>query len=228
MTGLKKILAAWMIIAGFSATAAAESYSFACISSGSAANCATGSTQLRVDVLNFGANQTLFQFYNIGASSSSITDIYFDDGTLLGIAQVNNSSGVSFSPPATPGNLPDGNNADPDFVTTAGFSADSDPPVSPNGVNPGETLGILFNLQPGKSFSSVINALTLAGAPGGLRIGLHVQSFSNGGSGSFINAVSPVPEINQWLMMLLGFTFIAIRNVASARSEQNLASKLQS
>ena len=224
MTGLRKILAAWMMITGFSATAAAESFSFACISSGSAANCATGATQLRVDVLNFSANQTLFQFYNTGAGNSSITDIYFDDGTLLGIAQVNNGpsgSGVSFSPPATPGNLPGGRNADPDFVTTAGFSADSDPPVSSNGVNPGETLGILFNLQSGQSFSSVINALTLAGAPGGLRIGLHVQSFSDGSSASFINninAVSPVPEINQWLMMLLGFTFIAIRTVTSARS----------
>lgn len=221
MTGLKKTLAAWMIIAGFSATAAAESYSFACISSGSTANCATGATQLRVDVLNFSANQTLFQFYNIGAGNSSITDIYFDDGTLLGIAQVNNSSGVSFSPPATPGNLPGGMNADPAFVTTAGFSADSNPPVSANGVNPGETLGILFNLQSGQSFSSVINALALAGAPGGLRIGLHVQSFSGGSSASFINninAVSPVPETNQWLMMLLGLTVIAIRTVTSARS----------
>lgn len=210
---MKKTLAALTLIAGFSATAHAETYSFACIGNGNAANCATGAAQLRVDVLNYGANQTLFQFTNIGADSSSIADIYFDDGTLLGIAQINNSSGVSFSALATPGNLPGANNATPDFVTTAGFSADSDAPVSLNGVNPGETLGILFDLQAGKTFGSVIDALTLAGAPGGLRIGLHVQSFGNGGSESFINVATPVPEASQWLMLLLGLGLIAARTL---------------
>jgi hypothetical protein len=63
------------LIAGFSATAHAETYSFACISNSNAANCATGIAQLRVDVLNYSANQTLFQFTNIGADNSSIADI---------------------------------------------------------------------------------------------------------------------------------------------------------
>jgi len=69
----------------------------------------------------------------------------FDDGSLVGIFSIDNSDpGVAFSDPAVPGNLPGANNASPAFVATTGFSADSDPPVQPNGVNPGETLGILF------------------------------------------------------------------------------------
>lgn len=170
--------------------------------------------------MNYGPSQTLFQFYNIGAANSSIADVYFDDGTLLGIADIidfDGLYGVNFSQDASPPNLPDGQNATPAFSTTAGFLADSDSPVSKNGVNPGETLGILFNLQPGQSFNNVIDALSLAGAPSGLRIGLHVQSFGNGGSESFINVATPVPEASQWLMLLLGFGLIAARTLNRQR-----------
>jgi hypothetical protein len=38
-----------------------------------------------------------FLFTNQGPLASSITDVYFDDGTLLGIAGVTNFSGVDFS-----------------------------------------------------------------------------------------------------------------------------------
>lgn len=213
---MKHTLSVLVLIAGFSGTAHAESYSFACLTNNNAANCASGAAQLRVDVLAYGANQTLFQFYNVGTVSSSITDIYFDDGTLLALAQVFDAPGVSYSVLASPGNLPGGNSIDPAFQTTAGFSADSDAPVSINGVNPGETVGIVFDLQPGKTHGSVIDALSLGGAPGGLRIGLHVQGFSNDGSESFINApaaVSAVPEASQWLMMMLGLGMIAARTL---------------
>jgi hypothetical protein len=91
--------------------------------------------------------------------------VYFDDGSLLSIAIIINSIGVSFSQFASPGNLPAASNAAPPFVTTAGFSADSDSPVQPNGVNPGES--------------------------GTLRIGLHVQGYQSGGSESFVNAPEP-------------------------------------
>lgn len=107
--------------------------------------------------------------------------------------------------------MPGANNASPAFQTTAGFSADSDAPVSLNGVNPGEKVGILFNLISGKSFADVVNALVIAGGTNGLRVGVHVQSIGNGGSESFINAVSPVPESGQWLMMLAGISAIAAR-----------------
>ena len=176
----------------------AISYGFSNITSNNATNTAIGQTQLFVDVNPF-LEGALFTFDNLGPDASSITDVYFDDGTLLGIALIDDSDpGVSFSQFARPRNLPDGRNASPPFETTAGFSADSDPRVQPNGVNPGESLGILFDLQAGKFFDDVLDDLT----SGALRIGIHVQGFANRGSESFVNAsyskpkpsTSPMPE----------------------------------
>lgn len=180
------------------AHAALVTYSFGSITTGAlAANVATGAAQLRLDVRDtatdgtaLAADQALFVFRNLGPNASSITDVYFDDGTLLSIAQLAPAGGgVSFSQDASPGNLPGGNTIG--FQTTAGFSADSDPPVQPNGVNPGEQLWVLFNLQSGKTFVNVIQALEgVLQEPAGvnaLRVGLHVQGFSNGDSLSFVN-----------------------------------------
>lgn len=217
MNALKPVLAALLLSASIGGTASAASYGFGCITNTSAANCSAGASQLYVDITSAGANQALFSFFNIGSYDSSITDIYFDDGTLLGIASVVNGAGTAFAAPAVPKNLPGASNISPAFETTAGFSADSDAPVQINGVNPGETVSILFDLKAGQSFADVLNAMTLAGADGGLRIGLHVQGFANGGSESFVNTpyqvTLPVPEASQWLMMLAGIGLIAARTL---------------
>jgi hypothetical protein len=219
---------------GFSAGALATestayTYSFVGVGDLSANpdNVATGVASLSVEVIDLGfssqknANQVAFTFTN--NSSSSLTDVYFDDGTLLGISSISDSGmNVDFSKLATPGNLPGGNNLNPDFTTTTGFSADSDPPVSPNGVTSGEWLTITFDLQSGKSYWSIIDALALpnGGGAGDLRIGLHVQSFADGGSASFVNVSDgisvPVPEARTYAMMfaglgLIGFTVLRRR-----------------
>ncbi|KPK75542.1 MAG: hypothetical protein AMJ79_10985 [Phycisphaerae bacterium SM23_30] len=132
--------------------------------------------------------QVLFTFRNESPVPSSICDVYFDDGALFGIASIDNDDpGVSFTQLANPGDLPGGNNIDPPFVTTEGFSADSDSPVQAMGVNPGETLGILFVLQDGSVFQDVVNDLYSEA----LRIGIHVQGFDGGGSESFVNVPAP-------------------------------------
>lgn len=182
--------------------AAAQVYRFGCISNNNADNCAAGEAQLAVAVSAASGTQTgvRFDFTNVGLLGSSITDVYFDDGTLLGIASISNGSGVSFSQVANPTNLPAANNANPNFVTTAGFSADSNPPVQASGVNPGELLGVVFDLQSGKAFADVQNDL----ATGALRIGVHVQGFSDGGSESFVSVMSAVPEPGSWAMLVAG------------------------
>lgn len=195
------------VVVAFS-PAQAATFGFGCITNTLSANCATGESQLFVDVIDAGAGQVLFTFSNIGSNASSIADVYFDDGTLLGIASIDNtSSGVSFSQGASPGNLPGGNMVG--FAATAGFTADSNPPVQPNGVNPGEYLGITFDLLSGVSYADTINALQ-SGTD--LRIGIHVQGFGNGGSESFVNTVIPVPAA-VWLFGsgLLGLVGIARR-----------------
>ncbi|MEX2206188.1 MAG: hypothetical protein WEF50_08180 [Myxococcota bacterium] len=175
---------------------------FGCISDNLAGDCAIGEAQLTVDVTDPGGGQVLFSFSNSGPAASSITDVYFDDGSLLELAVVINDlvlpGIVDFSQDASPGDLPAGNNADPDFNTTAGFNADSSPPTQPNGVNPGELLGILFTLQPGQDFNDVLAEL----GDGTLRIGIHVQGYTSGGSESLIN--HPLPEPALFGLLSLG------------------------
>jgi PEP-CTERM motif len=175
--------------------ARAATYGFGAITANGIGSPEIGEAQLSVEVTDIGGGQVSFKFKNAGPLASSITDVYFDDGTLLGIASVSGGSGVVFTQDATPGNLPGANNAVPDFETTAGFSADSTSPTQPNGVNPGEELTIIFDLIGGKTFAETIAAIEGPLLEGDdLRIGIHVQGFGNGQSESFINDPIPLPD----------------------------------
>ncbi|HQT32258.1 MAG TPA: PEPxxWA-CTERM sorting domain-containing protein [Thiobacillus sp.] len=191
------------------AVSASTTYSFVGVTSTNAANVATGVAALSMEVIDLGGSQVAFKFTN--NSISSVADVYFDDGTLLGIASISDSgTGVAFTQYATPADLPGGNNLTPTFSTTAGFSADSDAPVSFNGVTSGEWLTITFNLQAAQTYASVISALSLPnyGGIGDLRVGLHVQSFADGGSESFVNVPAPVPEPETYAMLLAGLGLV--------------------
>ncbi len=184
--------------------AAAATLDFYCISGNNVTSCADGEAQVLMDVVDIGGGEVEFLFYNTGPESSSITDVYFDDGALLGISNINNMVGVSFSAPAIPSNLPSANNASPPFVTTAGFSADADPPPAWSGVNPGEEVGIEFALLPGMVYADVLADL----ADGSLRVGLRVQGFAGGYSESFVNNV---PEPGSGVLLALGLIGLARR-----------------
>jgi hypothetical protein len=174
---------------------------YGCITNTSATNCQTGQNQFKTRVSMYNPsqgsnpNQVLFEFFNLGNLASSITDVYFQDTapkSLAGIARIFNSSGTSFSEGATPPNLPGGNPVG--FV--ANFSADSNsrrPGVKANGVdNVGESLGVLFNLKPGFS-NPMFTAILADLKSGSLRVGIHAQGFSDGGSESFVNKAVPEP-----------------------------------
>lgn len=178
-----------LLLLGATAPAGAVTLGFDCISNNLAGDCAIGEAQMTVDVTDPGGGKIDFTFKNTGIALSSITDVYWDDGTLLALFSITNTPGlVEFSTPATPANLPAANNASPPFVTTVGFSADSDPPAQPLGVNPGEQLVVTYTLIGGQAFADAITALT----NGGLRVGIHVQGYGSGGSESLVN--NPVPE----------------------------------
>ena len=175
-------------------SAYADTYSFSdSCSNNLPADVAIGIAQLNVEVTNpAGPNNVLFTFTNSGPDDSSIADIYFDDGSLLGIAAIIESPpDVDFGIGAIPAELPAANDCPgPDFDTTAGFSADSEVPPPMKGVNPGESVGIRFDLQAGQEFDDVLDELD----SGALRIGIHVIGFSSGGSESFINDSSIDPD----------------------------------
>ncbi len=164
-------------------------YEFYNITNNDASNAAIGEAQLTVDVTSFGVNQARFRFRNAGPEASSITGVYFDDGDepiLSGLASIVGSPGVSFSEGGSV--LPGGYSLSPQFVVTAGLQARSDPPVRPNGVNPGEWLQLTLDLRAGTDLDDVLLRLNTAD----LRLGIHVQGFEDGGSESFINRRPPV------------------------------------
>ena len=176
-----------------------DSYGFTVITSNNPVNGPIGSSQLGVDVMaeSWEATQVTFVFHNYGPVASSITGVYFDDGTLLDISQIVNGPGVLFSEGGNPGDLPAGNNADPDFVVTQGFLATSDGAMA-NGVNPGEWLKVTFDLKKTDADVQQTASDTLAAlVDGTLRIGIHVQAFAdNGKSESFVSdPLVPAPPL---------------------------------
>lgn len=149
---------------------------------------AIGELQLLLDVTDAGPGRVLFTYTNVGPDACSLTDVFVDDGSLLELATVHNTPGlVEFTEAPSPSNLPRGGNLTPPFDADSCFSADSDPPIQPMGVNPGESLGIEYTLEPGGTFAHVLAELD----DGRLRIGLHVQGFAGGGSEAFILVPEP-------------------------------------
>ena len=154
---------------------------------------------LFMDVSNVGNEEgyTDFMFYNNSIVDCSITNIYFDDGSLLGIDAIENGPiGVVLFDTAVggPGNLPGGG--------AIGFSADKEfniGPVSPpseNGVNnipAGEWVNINFALEyivsenRWATLDDVLNELN----DGTLRVGIHIQAFPGGSSESAVNVPEP-------------------------------------
>jgi hypothetical protein len=201
-------------------------YGFRNITGYNAANAAVGEAQVYMTVDPYGAD-VLFTFHNSGPAASSITDLYFDDGSLLGIATlIPSGSGVDFGLMADPWNLPGAAAYDlkPEYNGTPNrkFSAETSAPNIANGINPGESLGVVFKLQSGKSYSDVIASLTLSQTDiqhdivGGLRVGVHVQGFEIAGKGeSYINGPvyhsppPPVPDASN-TVTLLGLALLGL------------------
>ena len=188
-------------------------------------------TQYSVNVTDYAdtaaTNDVLFLFTNVGSVPSSICDIYFDDGHLLALAQtnVNNSGTVAFNAPATPAELPGANLTTPVFVTTDMFSADSDKPLSINGVGLNEATGIVFTLKGTATINDVIADLN----SGALRIGLHVQAINptlfnpDGTSESFVNDPKPLqdpPVPVPASALLLGSGLVALGLIGWGRREK--------
>ena len=174
-------------------------------------------SQLTLDVSAFGTSQALFRLSNTGPIASTISDVLFYDGALLGISALRDNNdqiagqlglaGVGFTKgvPFRPDSLP--------RYPTATYGADRDSRGGvANGVDNGEWLEILFDLKPGMSFQDLLNGL----ASGQVFAGLHVQGIgSTGGSDWYksdpISMDSPtsVPD-GALTILLLGAALISI------------------
>jgi hypothetical protein len=197
------------VMFGFAINAQAIPYEFERITSNNLENVAA---QLSVEVTSFNGNQVQFLFANSGPVASSITTIYFDDDSLLSNPQIQDTPPlVDFDTSATPADLPGGDSIVPAFVANAALSTQRVNPPPDTGVNPGETVTIIFDLLAGNVFQNVLEDLDT----GDLRIGLHVQSIGqSGGSDSFVNVGNKVPEPGTLILLgagLLGLWVIRRR-----------------
>ncbi len=217
---LKKIVFAGCILAGSNMASADMVLNFDCITANNATNCATGEAQLSASISAFGANQVLFRILNSGTVKSVVSEVYFDNGPLLNIANLIDKdegagglAGVDFTGgSASPSNLPNAGNIVPAFVATHILSADADSPSPKNGIGAGEWLGIVFNIMSNGTVNNVYSGLM----SGDLRVGLHVKDFNSGMSASFVNA-APVPlpaALWFFLTALTGGYFSARKKIA--------------
>ena len=125
----------------------------------------TYASQLSVDVTSFGS-MVDFTFSNVGPNPCSITGIYIEDGTLLGLASViaqdpiaddPSRDGIVLGQPAHPSNMPGWSTLDPKFYSSSAFSVGSN--GAPDGVSPGESVVLRYMLHSGKTITDVINAI---------------------------------------------------------------------
>lgn len=190
-----KILAVSSLMVAFLAGSSwAYTYGFTNITANSTTNAETGETQLFMDVTDAGNNQALFTFWNSvdPGNLSSITQIYFENnaGLLSDIAWVDGSDGVEYLIAGDAGNLPGGNSLDPSFY--ADFEVYPDQPTSTNGINPGESLDVIFNLT--GTYDQLVAALETGDSTANVRVGFHVQAFEDEGSEAFINNLVQVVQ----------------------------------
>jgi hypothetical protein len=185
------------------APASADVFGFNCITNNSATDCAILEAQIQMEVTAGGSNTVNFTFTNTGTEDASLTDVYFSDllPPLLGNpVTITYSSGVVFSLGCSPGNLPGGQ----PYGFTTSYCADSNSPVQPRGVNPGEWLNVAYTLQNGATAEQVLAAIYA----GQYRVGIKVQGFEDEGSESGI--VTRVPEPSTLLFLTSGLLVIPV------------------
>ena len=176
----------------FANAAIIQTLGFYNVTNNNSYDAAIGETQLFLDISSNINNQAIFTFRNLsGGQASSIAEIYFDDSknnTALSDIDciIDNPPTVDFQQDkVAPKNLPGGETLDPDFKAEKSFSLEPENPAPYYGVNPGESVSVVFNLKSNTTIQDLINDLQTEN----LRIGIHVIAFSSGGSESFVNAV---------------------------------------
>lgn len=196
-------------------------YSFDGVTNKHAGNTSAGLDQLKLIVNSETTSTVRFQFYNQSSEASSITDIYFDDHLdplfADSINFIDDGGGTSFRENAKLSSLP--GSGDMGWQTTE--RASSRRPKLANGVDPGETLGLVMLLTAGKSFNDVVSAI----GSSMLRVGVQVKGFANGGKESFVNrSASDVPIVPEPSSLLLGCSaclglFMARKRRRSSRAD---------
>lgn len=209
---LPALISTTLLSAAISLDAHSALYQFNCIT-GPSANCDAGELQIGVEVINLGVDDTTghhqveFRFTNASdGANSSIAQIYFYDGTLLGVHSILDDPNDVYFREGTSANpqLPGLGISKPVTRMFDIFDVNAVNPAPHKGINPGEQLGVVFDLLPDMDYDDVLSAMALPLSPnsGSMTIGLHVISFDDGGSESFLHDITAVPvPAAAWLFL---------------------------
>lgn len=148
-------------------------------------------------------NKVTFMFVNNGPVASSITEIYFYDGSLLSMYSIDETCpGVDFKnigAATDPATLP-GYNPDPTLVAVLS-AAEANNPESKKGVKATEWIKIGYTLQADKTFEDLLHDL----ATGEVVVGIHVKAIEQTAGGTASDSfISVVPEPATLALLGLG------------------------
>ena len=168
-------------------TWAVPTYNFHGVTNNNDADTLIGETQISVEVTALG-EQVLFTFNNSGPEASYISDVLFFDGVLLDIDYlIDDGVTVDFQEGSNQSNNFDSKFSLP-ISTFSVVGQAKNKPGSKWGVDPGESLGVVFTLQEDTYYLDVLEGLN----DGTIVIGIKVQGFDSGGSERFTTIV-PAP-----------------------------------
>ena len=141
-----------------------------------------------VEVSQYGQDQVLFEIVNANLiDSSSIKAAYFGGGDYLDDDySIVNSSGVEFFEHKKVAQLQGGMNS----VLNTDYSLGTKNQAPTNGINAGEKLGVIFDIENGYDFDA-INANI---ASGNIFVGVHLIALPDDSSEWALNAATPLPD----------------------------------
>lgn len=184
------------VLLGLAPPSKAVNYDFQTFAADGTAKSVSG-LDLSVDVTLVNDSQIRFEFHNEG-TSGIIKEIGFEPGLLSGIAgfDTGDQTGVDFKIDSHT------KKAEKLLGLDKVFFVKAKPSSIKNGIGPGEWLAVIFDLQPGGTFSDVINQINNSD----LRIGTDVHGVPEN-----LITVNAVPE--PATAIILGFGAFLLKRI---------------
>ena len=164
--------------------------------------------ELYAEVLAVDQDTVRIELYNDSLMPSSIQAIYFEEGVLAEIVEIELGLGTDFQVQDTISNLPASHKLDPIFDTA--FAVTSCPPDSHSGIEPDQYIAIVFDLVDDATFEDLIGLID----SGDLRIGLRIRTnpsivvvpdvVEEASDYSSFSAVNVIPEPSTLALLGLG------------------------
>lgn len=184
-------------------------FPFVAVPGTNAENAAIGENQLALTVAGLPPNQAVFTVKNTGTTPSSVMGLFFDtenSSTLEGLegTEFTGSQGVNFTRAAVVAGLPGATLLTPVFVTSNGMELNAG--STTKGVSNGKSVSVTTNVAQNATLAQLLQEIDT----GQIRVGVNVEGFPNGGTGSFVNLGTAIPAPAAIVLGSLGTGLIGL------------------